>query len=193
VTFSYVQAEECCAFFPQWDEDVRIKRAFVTTITTTEEGDEQRSGIRPMAQRSLEYSLQTRGFAETSYLKRRLTRSVNKVWDVPLWTYDMELTAQASAGGSVLNVNSTVHRGLSGENLKVLIRRGYNNYESGEVLSMTGNSITLDKNLDSTWAAGTKVYPLLRSTIGMVVDLEPQTLEHISMSLSFTESFRSEA
>ena len=196
MSFSFVQPEAVCAFFPLWSEEVKFRRTCITIITTTEEGEEQRSGLRSEVSYGMSFTVQTRNQAQTSYLRRRLNKYVNKVWHVPVWMYNMELTSQAAAGSNTLNVNSTLSReldkiGASGEYVNVLLVQDYNTFESGEVLSYTDTELTLNKNLDSTWKSGAKVYPLIRATMGMVVDLTAPTPEHSMVNLSFSESFRS--
>jgi len=194
--YTIAPAETLCSFAPHWAEDVKLQRRYITTITETEEGNEQRSGIRPTVEHGLSFTVQTKNQAQTSYLRRRLNKYVNQVWHVPIWPYEMQLTSEASAGSSVLNVDEATYReldqiGPSGEVVEVVLHKDYNTFESGEILSFDSTTITLDKNLDSTWAQGSKVYPLFKATLGMAVDLEAPTQEHSVVGLSFNESFRS--
>jgi hypothetical protein len=178
---------------PLWSEPVSIKRKHYTTLLSSEDGGEQRSAIATKVTRAHAYAVQTRNEAETSWLRRRIMMFVNKVWGTPIWPYEMELSSQAASGQPVLNVTTTANRELvAGSGEMIVLRSTYDNAESGEVLSFDGSSITLDKNLDNTWAAGTKVYPMLRSAIGTVVDLEVPTPENSKVQFEFVETFRSE-
>jgi hypothetical protein len=191
--FELVQPVACCSFYPLWSEDVTLKRRFFTTFLDSEDGGEQRSAVASKVTRGHSFTVQTRTQAETSYLRRRAMMHVNKVWAVPLWPYEMELTSQASSGQATLNVNTTANRELvAGSSEMVILVDTYNNLESGEVNAFDGTTITLGANLASTWPSGTKVYPVLRSTIGTVVDLEMPTLEHSKVQFEFVESFRSQ-
>jgi len=193
MTFSFVAPEAVCAFDPLWSEEVKIKRNYLTTILTAEEGNEQRSGLTNIPTISISYTIQPSTQAKAGYLRRRLQASVNKVWNVPLWPHEMVLTSQASSGTNTLNVDSADYRDLS--NLvsgEVMIRHDYNTYEIGEISSFSSTQIVLKDNLASTWAAGKKVYPLIRSTLGTAVDLERPTTEHSKIGVEFSGTFRSE-
>lgn len=195
--FTLAPAETYCAFFPFWVGDVRVKRRFDTTIVVVEGGKEQRSAIHETPSHGLSYNIITKNQAQTTYLKRRLNKYVNKVWAAPMWPYEMELTAAASVGTDTLHVNSAFCRelknkiGLSGENIDVILVKDYNTVESGEIVSFDETTIVLNKNLDITWEQGAKVYPLLKATLGTVAHLESPTLEHSMVSVDFAESFRS--
>jgi len=193
MSFTLIPPQTCCAFFPLWSEPVGIKRGFYTTFLDSEDGGEQRSAIASKVTKAHGFTVQTRNQTETSYLRRRITMYVNKVWAVPIWPYEMELASEAASGQAVLNVNTTVNRELTaGSGEMVILRTNYNNVESGEVSAFDGNSITLDSNLSNTWPAGTKLYPVLRSTLGTAVDLEAPTPEHSKVQFEFVESFRSQ-
>lgn len=192
--FQLVDPSCCCAFYPLWSESVTFKRRHHTTSLDSEDGSEQRSGVVTKVLRTQGFTVQTKNQAETGYLRRRLTRFVNKVWDVPIWPYEMTLTSDATAGTNTLTVATTANRELAtGSGEKIVLRGAYNNIESGEVSNFDGTTITLSKNLSSTWLSGTKVYPLLRSVIGTAVDLTNPTPEHSKVQFEFIETFRSES
>jgi len=189
-------AETCCAFFPRWDNDVILKRRFVTVIVAAEEGDEQRSGIHPTPAHSLSYNLITRNIAETTYLKRRFNKYINKVWAVPVWPYNMELTSEATAGSNVLNVNSAFYRELdsissNNEYADVILVADYKTTESGEIVSFDETSIILAQPLSSTWKQGSKLYPLMKATLNYAINLESLTPDNAKINFEFHESFRS--
>lgn len=191
--FQLVNPSCCCAFAPLWSEEVTFKRRYHTTFLDSEDGSEQRSGIVTKVLRAHSFTIQTKNQAETGYLRRRLTKYVNKVWDVPVWPYEMTLTSEATAGTNTLNVDTTANREIAtGSGEKVLLRSAYDTVGSGEIGSFTGTTITLTENLAATWPSGTKVYPLLRSVIGTAVDLTNPTPEHSKVKVEFIETFRSE-
>jgi len=173
-----------------WANDVIFDRSFVNSISTSVTGREQRNILTTLVRRKISYSVITRNQEESYYLKGHLRLYLHLVWGVPLWIYDMTLTANASS--TTLNVNSTAYRELLvGQG--VILVTNYKTYEVGTIDSFDATSITLSSGLSSTWIAGTKVYPVLRSEIGNAQEITVPYKHLFGLSISFVESFRGAA
>lgn len=172
-----------------WGNGVVYRRSHVCSILTSVVGKEQRSVLNTLVRRELEYSVVTRSQTETYYLKSRLRLYMHLVWGVPLWFYDMQLTADAS--GTTLNVNETDYRELA-EGQEVIIVTDYKTYEVGTIDTggIAATTITLASSLSSTWPNGTKVYPVLRCEIGSTQEMEFMYKHLLKVSVLFIESFR---
>jgi hypothetical protein len=146
---------------PNWNSTVYQKRIWMTNIQTTIEEGEKRSALFTWPRRNIRYSVQCMTIPETNYIRRKLYKNAHNVFGIPLWTEWTQLSALASSGQAVLNVDSTENRNfeVGGE---CILLTDENTYEVGTILSKTSSSITFDANLSSSWADNTYVYPILK-------------------------------
>jgi len=149
---------------PDWDSPVSQKRIWRTSIQTSIKENEKRSALFTWPRRTLSFMVQCMSVSETNYVRRKLYKNLHNVWGIPLWPEWTQLSSQASSGQAVLNVGSTENRNFEvGGKCMILVDE--DNYEAGDILSMTSTSITLDTNLNSTWDSGLYVYPILKAQL----------------------------
>jgi len=151
---------------PDWSSSVSQKRIWRTSIQTSIEEGEKRSALFTWPRRTLKFNVQCMSIPETNYVRRKLYKNLHNVWGIPLWPEWTKLSSQASSGQAVLNVGSTEGRNFEvGGKCMILVDE--DNYEAGDILSLTATSITLDTNLNSTWDSGLYVYPILKSKLNV--------------------------
>ena len=175
-----------------WGSKLQYTRSYRISITKALSGKEQRSLLNNYVRRELIYDVITRSQSESYHLKKYLKAYIHMVWGVPLWQYDMSLSAQAASGQAVLNLVSTLYREIVTGAL-ILLYTDYKTYEVGTVDTASSTQITLTGNLTSTWASGTKVYPIMRSTIASAQEFGAKVPEVFAMNIQFVESYRGDS
>jgi len=173
---------------PDWADGLRYRRRWRTSIQSGITGFEIRSKLYTWPRRSIDYSIGAIGNDETSYLKRKLFKSMSGVAGVPFWQDETTLTAQANSGQAVLNVGSTENRNFEVGGQCILIQ-DQSSFEVGNIQSKTSDSITLSSNLAYTWPAGTRVYPVLKARIDRGFTAEAKTGSVWTARIRFNEAF----
>lgn len=178
-------------FEPYWNPGVKYKRTYLTNILTSMTGKEQRSGLKTIPVHALDYTIVTKGYEQTSRLKRYLKAYLPYIWGIPVWVQGMVLTSSVIAGATTLPVESTSGRELDlFDYIIIKSTKGLAYYyDCIEVDSFTETSIELVSGLLFNWSSGTKVYPMMRAELGDAQPLELPTLEHFTCKFQFIESF----
>ena len=105
----------------------------------------------------------TNSTLKINYFKRILFLYPYKIWGIPIWADETNLTSQALSGQPTLNVGHTDCRHFyQGRNCIIIDPNPFNflRYEVKTILSLTSNQITLAANLASNWNAGALVLPV---------------------------------
>lgn len=147
---------------------------------------EQRSSLFTWPRRSLKLDLRPASVESFNYLKRILYKRLHRVWGVPYWQDETELSVTASSGQPALQVNSTQYRNFEVGALCVVLC-SWGSYEIHEIDSLTSTEITLTENLAFTWAAGTEVYPILKGRLDAVVGFEVPVPKIGGLTVEFNE------
>lgn len=101
-----------------------------------------------------------------SWLENQIFGWQGNVWGFPVWSDYCELTADATAGDTVLNITSTANKDFraddDGGTELAIVWSAYNNFETVEVGSVGANTLTLrtGKTLLSGWSEGAYVIPV---------------------------------
>jgi len=188
--FTLLPPEVYCSFAPYWKDSVLYSKRYMTTILESEDGTEQRLGIASKPVRGESFTIQTRDQRQTGYIRRRLMKYVGHIWGVPIWPFEMIMSNSGEIGASFVEVYTSLYRQLASGEEEIIIVSDYETFETFRILGSTPTQITLSGELTQAWSQGTKIYPVLRSLVGMTVDLSPDTPEHTNIKMDFVESFR---
>jgi len=117
--------------------------------------------------KSLKYTITGKTSAESAYIKRKIYKSIDKVFGIPLWINRTSLSSEAASDQKQLDVDSIAYYNSYEVGAPVIILASLLNYEVGIIDSITDTKITLEDNLVNTWPVGTSVYPLLQGNISV--------------------------
>jgi hypothetical protein len=98
----------------------------------------------------------------------------HRTFALPVWTDKQRLPAQVNAGTVTLTGISTAYFDFDPNGL-VILWSDAKTYESGEILSMTANSITLKNGLQKTWAKGSYLMPARLASLSPAIDTQALT------------------
>jgi len=152
--------QEYLTLFPDWNDEIEFRRQWWTTIQKSIYGSEKRSSIITKPVRALSFTLFPMGDTKSGLIYRKLVKNIHKMWGVPFWQDETYLTADVSAGETILPVESTQYRNFE-VNKFVMVYSGISDYEVGIIESFDATSITLKAGLSSSWSSGAKVFPIL--------------------------------
>lgn len=142
-------------YSPNWREGVTESLEWRTSISQSRSGQEQRQRIRSKPRRAWSYSIQIHGDRARAVFFD-VTGFQNRVFGVPIWADRSELTAQASSGASVLQVQ-TSNKGFAVGG--VLFVRSGDTIETHEVDVITETTLSIKKPTTATFPIGAEVYP----------------------------------
>ena len=193
MTLQLVSPSAYFCFAPFWADKIGFSRRYQTVIMTSITGTaEQRSALLTKCRRGISYTVRTSTFTQQSYLRRYLKNYRHLVWGVPIWLYEMRLTATEGVGSTVLNVDSTDYIELANGD-KIILVANHSTYEVATIESFTGTTITITSGLSSEWASGKKLYPMLNAELKATqFPITPLTPSHIDTEVNFSESLRCE-
>lgn len=169
-------------FAPNWSSGVEETLSFRSTVTRSWDGTEQRRSLRAAPRRRMGYTALLTG-TETQVLDNLLYGWQGRLFAVPLWAEPASLLADAAAGDTVLTFNSS-GRTFTAGNLLALWRDSALS-EVREIASIVGNTVTLRSPLTNTWAAGSRVYPAMVSSLADEVQTRRLTDNVLETSLVF--------
>ena len=155
-------------FRPNWADRVLETLSWTTTVTQAWSGREQRMSIARNPRRSIRYSYQAKGEG-SRLLDAVLFGWMGRFYSLPIWNEESRLVADASAGASALQVDTTRMSIAVGSS--VTLYHDEFRYEVVEVLSFTATQINTKGVLNTSWAKGTKVIP----TISAMPQLDVRT------------------
>lgn len=162
---------------PDWGATVRVGRKWQTTITTTKNGNEQRTALKTIPRRSIQYTCVNLESSETNYAHRKLFKYLDKVLGIPLWVDGTELSSAASATDMILYVDSHAYREFeAGGKIVIFNTSDPTTFEIATISSLDNpGEIALTSGLAGDWAEGTEVFPILPSQIRSVIDVSFMT------------------
>ncbi len=144
-------------FEPNWLEPFSESLDWLTDVIVSYSGKEQRAQIRSRPRRGFEYSslLKKESAAQAANL---LWGWQNRMYGVPVWFDNSNLTVAASIGTIILSLDTT-GRGFFSGGLLLLFNNPLD-YEAAEILSFSSSTVTLKIGTLRAWPLGTKVYPI---------------------------------
>lgn len=145
-------------FEPDWASPINEFLEWKTNILKSFNGSEQRLSIRESPRRGFEYQVLNLKANNSSMVSALLWGWQNRNYALPLWMDMTRLTLPATQGTDLIACQ-TSNRGFFINGL-VLLYASPTDYEVIEIESFNSGAIQLKKNLEKTWAIGTKVYPI---------------------------------
>jgi hypothetical protein len=134
-------------------------------------GSEQRRSLRPWPRKSYEFALLLDG-PERTFFDGLVTVNGAQRWYLPLW-HDPHFTVNDEAAGhqviECLNANTGLFRA---DDAAIFIGATVFDYEVVEIESIAADSITLKRDTDKAWPAGTRLYP---ATVARLTDQRVST------------------
>lgn len=131
----------------------------LTDIIPKRDGTEQRIGLRKHPRHSFRYLYKLDTGASRETLENLLFDWQSRIFGVPKWRYESNLTVAATAGASSITVDSTAFRDYRVSGL-VVIMTSQTVFDVLSILSFTSTSITFDSLLINSYPVGTRVFPL---------------------------------
>ncbi len=172
-------------FKPNWASAVEETLQHLTVVATTYTGKEQVSELRVEPRRILEYNIRLNG-ADANLFDSLVYGWVGRLFALPLWPEKSALRADVLAGGRVLTM-PTVGRTIQPGAVAVVFRDS-RTYETVEVESVVGDTVTLLRPLEFSWPAKTPVYPVMVSAADPSISTVRQTDTHLDARVRFTAS-----
>lgn len=146
------------SFKPTWSNEVDETLEWQTAIDTSFNRTEQRVEQRGAPRRILEYTAHVLG-AETGLFENVMFGWGDRLFAVPLWMEVSVLTEDALMGATSISL-PTADRSYEADGL-VVLHRSATSYEALEIESVADGVLALKKPLESTWAAGSRAFPVM--------------------------------
>lgn len=173
-------------FRPNWSTPVADTLQWRTDVHRAYAGNEQRVCLRAKPRRRIEYRAAVWGEERQRF--ENLLRGYQKlVFGLPLWHQGSRLTAQASAGATVISIpgGDWGDRRMR-DGLALLLYRDYKTWEVVTEQSRAGGDITLNASLGRTWPAGSLLYPVVVGKLPEEVSAERLTGDVLDAVLAWT-------
>ncbi|WP_436365254.1 hypothetical protein [Comamonas kerstersii] len=145
-------------FAPNWSPPLRETLSWLTNILANNRGAEQRRSLRAAPRKGWQASFITEG-AERALFDLSMAGWGRRVWALPVWVDVLQLDTALPAGSSAIACDTT-GRDFRVGGLALLRGETAFDTEAVEILDMTAAGLTLKRVTQSTWPAGTRLYPL---------------------------------
>ncbi len=145
-------------FAPNWSSPPLETLSWLTNILANNRGAEQRRSLRAAPRKGWQASFTAEG-AERALFDLSMAGWGRRVWALPVWVDVLQLDAALPAGSSAIACDTT-GRDFRVGGLALLRGETAFDTEAVEILDMTAAGLTLKRVTQSTWPAGTRLYPL---------------------------------
>ena len=145
-------------FAPNWSSPLLETLSWLTNILANNRGAEQRRSLRAAPRKGWQASFITEG-AERALFDLSMAGWGRRVWALPVWVDVLQLDTALPAGSSAIACDTT-GRDFRVGGLALLRGETAFDTEAVEILDMTAAGLTLKRVTQSTWPAGTRLYPL---------------------------------
>lgn len=145
------------AFAPDWGEGILERLTWATDILQSESGVEQRRAVRLAPRREFEAPVLVEG-RERQLLDLALFGWGARVWALPIWP-DIQLLDVAVPAGASSIACATAGRDFRDGGLALLRGESAFAVEVVEVLSVAAGGMTLQRQTQRAWPAGSRLYP----------------------------------
>lgn len=149
------------SYDPSWKDAVKLQREWKNAITFSRTGKEKRSCLSGKFLRSVQFSVTLNSNRERIAFERAMSIFIDRQFVVPHWGVNTKLNAQATAGTSILQVDSIAGLDIRPNDFILLVRTDTGVKETYLVSSTQAApaQITLYTNLSTTWPVGSYVVP----------------------------------
>jgi len=145
------------SFHPDWSNGITERLEWLTDVLTAYDGTEQRVRLRDHARRSIEYDIMANGH-DARMLEALTFGWGAQLYCLPVWWEADILQAAVNAGTTSVAVTDAALKDYSPGGL-VVFWRNTGACEAVEILSISGNTITLKLPLSMSFPAGSRVIP----------------------------------
>ncbi|MEW8420130.1 MAG: hypothetical protein AB2669_08335 [Candidatus Thiodiazotropha endolucinida] len=142
---------------PEWSQGMTERLAWLTEVLESYDGTEQRVRLRQLPRRFFEYRFLIAD-KDARVLDHLLFAWGARIYCLPVWMDVTVLTEAISAGSDTVTVDDAMNSDYHAGGLAVLWQSN-TRHEAVEILSITGNTLTLKLSLSTHWPAGTRVFP----------------------------------
>jgi len=170
-------------FLADWSDNVSEVLEWLSSVTQSDNGTEQRAQLRNSPRKALTYSIKTMTPRASQYLESLLYGWQARNFAVPNVTDRARLLTGASAGVLELELNTENLAFYPGES--ALLYSDFQHFEAAEVLSITPTKLNLVRPTNNPWPAGTKVLPLKVGHMDNAQSLTRKTDYHTQATLTF--------
>lgn len=141
-------------FLPNWQEPVRIRREYRTSIWRSRSRREQRRALRQTPRLSFSFQLTLNGDTRREF-RALMDGALNKPMLVPDWSRSITLAAPAAETASTITVSSALAWLVDGRGL--FLYDGQNRPTPIYVDTVVGTTVTLASPLTAAWPAGSQI------------------------------------
>lgn len=145
-------------FVPDWAEGVKEKLSWLTDILQSESGAEQRRALRLAPRRGLKANFYLEG-RDRQLADLALYGWSARVWALPIWP-DVQLLAAGVAAGALRLSCRTADLDFAPGALALLRGESPFLYEAAQVAAVDATGLDLKRPLQSSWPAGSRLYPV---------------------------------
>ena len=149
-------------FSPQWSDSVDETLEWKTSIETSRNGTEQRFALRKSPRRIHEYNMLLED-NDVQIADSLLFGWAGRLYALPLWQEHSGLASNAAVDDTEITLD-TDDRTFPEDGVIVLYADS-ETYETAEIETNNGGSLTLKNGLSNAWPAGTRVFPVLVSAL----------------------------
>lgn len=168
-------------FKPNWRDSVVETYSWKTEVIEAFDGSEQRREIWREPRMTYSYKLLLSG-QSTQHFDNIMWGWQNRIFAIPMWSDQTELTANVAIGDSLIHVDTA---NLSFTHNLVAIYEDFENFEIVEVLSVTGDTINLKYQTTKSWVKGVRVYPCLMGHLPVDVKVARYTDSTLVAAVDF--------
>jgi len=167
-----------------------ISHTWMTTIQENIIGIEKRSAIYTWPRVSFNNKLYFGDQDKKRFIRANFLNNINNTWGIPIVSDRTTLTSTASAGQSSITVDEATNRHFyAGRDCVLISLTDWETYEVATISAISGTTLTLSGTLDSTWPAGTNIYPFYECRIEQEQTRDVQASNVNSINISARESF----
>lgn len=175
--------------------NIELSHTWRTSIQTTIAGEEKRSAEFTWPRLSLnhKYMISSTDYATSNKIRRHFYKDIKELWELPLFPDRTTLTTQADTGQSNLVLDEIAYRHFyEGRRCIVVNSTDDTSYETFDIITISGSTITVSDTLASTWPSNSYVYPLYAFRIAQAqeVDKSPENID--TFTISAVEEFETE-
>jgi len=157
-------------FAPNWASTVDETLEWLTSVESSFGGVEQRFCMREEPRRVLEYQLQVTS-GDSGLFESVVFGWSDRLYAVPLWQEQANLTADVPAGANVIPLGSTADLSFEVGGLLTL-RQSARVSESIEIESVGASEVVLRKPVERAWPRGSRVFPVMVARLDHPVSMQ---------------------
>lgn len=161
--------------------------SFLTDILRKRSGSEQRIALRKNPRQRFLYPYKIDEGPTMRTLENLLFDWQSRVFGVPVWREETELTVAAIAGDTTINVTQTAYRDFRVGGL-VVVFVSQSTFDVILITSIGATTIGLDSPLLNAYAVGVRVFPLSTCTVKATISGGRHASGMTEMQIEFTNT-----